>query len=228
MRVLCLSAHPDDEVLGLGGTLLRHRDAGHEIHWVVATVAYPPRWTDNLIHAKRQECERVAQKLRIRQTSFLDYKTMHLATLPPIELSEAVALRVRQIKPDIVYAPPCDDLNRDHAALFDAALIATRPTGDPKPPCLYSYEIPSTTRFNLPNRWQANTYIDIGPWIDEKLQLMSIYETELQQPPHPRSLDSLRAFARERGAAVGYTFAEALMLVRACRPAETTMASPGP
>lgn len=217
MRVLCLAAHPDDETLGCGGTLLKHRAAGDEVHLLVATVAYAPRWSEALIAQKRKECTTAAEILGVREIHYLGFRTMHLRALPAIELSDAVERVVRAVRPDTVYAPPCDDINTDHASLFDAALVATRPVGGDAPTALYSYEIPTTTRFNYAARWTPNTYVDIGPHLDQKLQAMRAYRSELREPPHPRSLEAIRVFARERGMAMGLAAAEAHMLIRALR-----------
>lgn len=214
MRVLCLAAHPDDETLGVGGTLVRHARAGDAVTLVVATVAFEPRWSADVIARKREECRSAARILGVHDVRFLEYRTMHLNTLPAIELSDAVGRAVADVRPDVVYAPPCDDLNRDHATLFEAAQVATRPTGGPTPARFYSYEIPTTTRFNLSSRWWANSYRDISTELETKLAAMSAYATELRDPPHPRSIEAIRAFARERGAAIGCMYAEALMLVR--------------
>ncbi|TWT45338.1 1D-myo-inositol 2-acetamido-2-deoxy-alpha-D-glucopyranoside deacetylase [Phycisphaerae bacterium RAS1] len=214
MRVLCLAAHPDDEVLGAGGTLLAHRAAGDETALLVATAAYEPNWSADSIRRKRDECLAAAKLLGVSAVRFLDLPTMHLNTLPAIELNQRVAEAVAELAPDVVYAPPLDDVNRDHTLLFEAALVATRPTGAPGPRALYSFEIPTTTRFAPCSRWQANTYVDVAAFIDAKLEAMACYQTELRDPPHPRSLESIRVFARERGAAVGLRYAEAHMLIR--------------
>jgi N-acetylglucosamine malate deacetylase 1 len=217
MRVLCLAAHPDDEVLGAGGTLLRHRAAGDELGLVVATVAYPPRWSAEIIRAKRSECLAAAKLLGIRHVQFLEFQTMHLNTLPAIDLNEAVTRAISAFAPQVVYAPPCDDLNRDHALLFEAALVAARPGSATGFDQLYSYEIPTTSRCNLPTRWHANTFVDIHDFIDQKLAAMAAYRTELKEPPHPRSLEGIRVLARERGLSCGREYAETHMLVRAVR-----------
>jgi LmbE family N-acetylglucosaminyl deacetylase len=215
MRVVCLAAHPDDETLGAGGTLLRHAAAGDETALIVATVAHPPRWPEDLVRQKRAECLAAAEALRIGEVRFLEFRTMHLNTLPAIELNDAVERTLAEWRPEIVYAPPCDDLNRDHAALFEAALVAARPTGRGGVRALYSYEIPTTTRFNHGSRWAANTYVEIGDYLEQKLSAMAAYASELREPPHPRSLEAIRVFARERGVAVGLPAAEAHMLIRA-------------
>lgn len=217
MRVLCLAAHPDDETLGAGGTLLRHAADGDETFLAVATVAYEPRWPAATIARKRAECLAAAAELGVRDVRFFEYRTMHLNALPAIELSDAVNRLVQELRPDVVYAPPLDDLNRDHAALCEAAIVATRPGHGPAPRLLYSYEIPTTTRLNAAPRWQANTYVDVARHIDGKLAAMSHYASELRPPPHPRSLDAIRLFAQERGVAVGFAYAEAHMLLRALR-----------
>lgn len=217
MRILCLAAHPDDEVLGAGGTLLRHTQSGDETRLLVATKAYAPRWPEDVVARKREECLAAAKLLDIAEVTFLDFRTMHLNALPAIELNEAVGAAVRAFDPHVIYAPPCDDLNGDHAALFTAAMVAARHDGRSNLAALYSYEIPPTTRFNLPNRWRADVYVDIAEQIDRKLEAMAAYETELRDAPHPRSLGAIRAFARERGASVGRAYAEAHMLVREVR-----------
>ncbi len=217
MRVLCLAAHPDDEVLGPGGTLLKHRAAGDETRLVVATVAYSPRWSESTIQRKRHESIKAAGVLGISDVQFLDFKTMHLNALPAIELNGAIGRAVSEFDPHVLYAPPIDDLNQDHAAVFSAALVAARQTGSTSLRSLYSYELPPTTRYNTSNRWLPNSYVEIGDNIDAKLEAMAAYETELRDPPHPRSLESIRAFARERGAALGVGYAEAHMLVRELR-----------
>lgn len=214
MRVLCLAAHPDDEVLGAGGTLLRRRAAGDEIGLVVATAAYVPRWPADVVQAKRAEAIQVARELGVSWLKFLDFRSMHLAAQPAMELNDAVAAAIGEFQPEVVYAPPFDDVNSDHAALFQAALVAARPVGGKGPRQLYSYEIPTTTRFNVRARWEPTTHVDISGHVEQKLRLMELYESELREAPHPRSLSGIRAFARERGAAVGVEYAECHMLVR--------------
>ena len=217
MRVLCLAAHPDDEVLGAGGTLLKHSANGDHTRLVVATVAFTPRWSESTVARKREECHRAAELLGIEGVTFLEFRTMHLNSLPAIELNDAIGRAVRDFDPHLLYAPPMDDINQDHSALFAAALLAARQTGSSSLRSLYSYEIPPTTRFNPPNRWQPNSYVDIGEFVDAKLAAMAVYQTELHAPPHPRSLESIRTFARERGVALGVEYAEAHMLVRELR-----------
>ena len=217
MRILCLAAHPDDETLGVGGTLARHAADGDALTLVVATRATAPRGSEAVSAEKRRECLAAATRLGIDDVRFLDFPTMHLNALPAIDVNDAVAREIERARPQVVYAPPCDDLNRDHAVIFDAALVATRPLGGREAPTLYSYEIPTTTRFNLASRWTANTYVDISDFVETKLAAMREYASELRPSPHPRSEESIRVFGRERGAAVGLGCAEALMLVRALR-----------
>jgi LmbE family N-acetylglucosaminyl deacetylase len=217
MRVLCLAAHPDDEVLGAGGTLLKHRAAGDETFLAVATVAYEPVWSAETIRRKRDECLAAAALLKFTDVRILDYRTMHLNTVPAIDLARSLSQIITDWRADVVYAPPCDDVNQDHAALFSAAQVACRHIGAGAPRALYSYEIPTTSRFNLSTRWAANTYVDIAEFVGRKLEAMAVYETELRQPPHPRSLEGIRTFARERGLSVGLEYAETHMLVRALR-----------
>ena len=136
-------------------------------------------------------------------------------------MNAKVGALVQDLRAEVLYAPQMNDINSDHRATFEAAFVAARPHPGCTVRALYSYETVSTTRLNHHDTgWYPNVYEDITHWIDEKIRILSIYRTEMGEFPHPRSLESVRMFARERGLAVGMAYAEAMMLVREYRRPE--------
>jgi len=158
--------------------------------------------------------------LRLASVAFAGFPTVKLNAVPAIDLAGYLIAQMRRLSPEVVYAPPVGDVNQDHEAVFKAALVACRPLPDNTVKTLMSYEIAPTVRFGNPadaGRWMPTTYVDITPHIDAKLKAMSCYASELREPPHPRSLEGIRLFARERGLAVGLEYAEAFQLIREIR-----------
>ncbi len=214
MKVLVFAAHPDDETIGAGGTIARLSAAAESVILYVATDVYEPRWPAQEKALRRAQAEKAASILGIERVLFGGFRTMHLAATPAIELSGAVSKAVEEIRPEVILAPPPADVNSDHSALFNAALVAARGLASNPVRALYAYEIGTTTRFCGPTSpFRANTYVDISGTMETKLEAMKAYETELKDAGHPRSIEGLKIIARERGLACGCEYAEGLMLV---------------
>jgi LmbE family N-acetylglucosaminyl deacetylase len=216
MKVLVIAAHPDDETIGAGGAIARLAASGDQVTLWIATDTYEPRWEAAEKEKRRAQAESAAQILGITDLRFGGLKTMHLSAMPAIDLANAVSGVVNKVKPEVLLAPPPVDVNSDHSALFDAALVAAR--GLPGNPIrrFYAYEIGTTTRFAAPARaFAANTYVDITDTFQTKLSALAAYESETREFPHPRSPEGLDIIARERGLAAGFARAEAFMLVAA-------------
>lgn len=217
MRVLVISAHPDDETIGVGGTLLRYVAEGHEVFWCIVTQGYSPPWTPKSLEAAQIQINSVSQMMGFKQVFRLGFPTVKLNTVSYIELSSALQKVVDEVKPEVVYTTPRHDINQDHRIVFDCTLVATRPLPGCSVRRLLSYEISPTTRFGLPSGGESftpNVYVDISDFLEKKIQIMSLYETELREYPHPRSLDGLRLLAQERGFGVGLRAAECFELIR--------------
>ncbi len=217
MKVLVIAPHPDDEVLGCGGTIANHSKNGDEVHLCVVTRAYPPEWTEEVIGIKRQEVNEASGILGIKETSFLDLPTVKLDTLPQKELNNAIARVVDAVNPDVVYLPHKGDLNRDHRLVFEAALVALRPLGGNTVSRILCYETLSETEWGIPDAESVfipTVYMDITNTLETKLAAMSAYASELKEHPHPRSLEMLKVLARKRGSEVGIADAEAFILIR--------------
>jgi LmbE family N-acetylglucosaminyl deacetylase len=218
-NILVISVHPDDETLGCGGTMLKHHAQGDPLYWLIVTQAHEPQWPKDVIERKAAEVERVAAAYGIHQYSRLGFPTIRLDTIPQADLIDAIRDFTTQVRPQIVYLVHEDDVHTDHRAVFVAAMSVLKPfymaqLGVRR---VLSYETLSSTEAAPPHHTRAfipTVYSDITPYIDRKIEIMGMYETEVQPEPMPRSPSAIRALARYRGATIGVEYAEAFALVR--------------
>ena len=216
-KVLVIAPHPDDEVLGCGGTIARYTKNGDDVYLCVVTKAYTPDWPEDEIKERRDEVLRVNRILGIKKTYFLDLPTAKLDTIPQKELNEVIAQVTNEVQPEIIYIPHGGDVNNDHRLVFDAAMVAIRPRPGPVIKRVLSYETLSETEWAAPSKESAfmpNVYVDISGALETKLKAMAEYKSELKEFPHPRSLEAISALAKVRGATVGVEAAEAFRLIR--------------
>jgi len=219
MRVLVIAPHPDDETLGCGGTLLKHVAAGDSVSWVIVTKAYEPRWPADVIERRERQIEQVSAAYGFANRFRLTFPAARLDTVPLEDLLAAISEIVAQVKPDWIYTVHAGDIHSDHRVVFDATMSAVKSfnSGVSR---LLSYETISSTDATPPGPttvFLPNVYCDITPYLERKLEIMSLYEGEVHPYPLPRALESIRALARFRGATVATEYAEAFMLLRELR-----------
>ena len=218
MQILVIAPHPDDEVIGCGGTILKSLACGDQVFLCVVTTACPPEWDEKTIKIKKKERVKASKLLGIKKPFFLDLPTTKLDTIPQNELNKKISACVNKVNPDIVFTSYWGDAHSDHQAVFNATVIATRPFDSPVKKVL-CYEIPSTTDLT-PDRkkiFSPNVFVDISKFLEKKLKIMKVYKTELRKYPHPRSIKALRMHAKKRGTQIGVNAAEAFVLVREMR-----------
>lgn len=213
MRVLVISAHPDDEVIGAGGTILRHGAAGDELYWCVVTQGHSPQWTEDELSRARQQVDTVEHALGFKRTFRCGFPTVKLNTVPHMELTSAIKAVVDETQPQVIYTTPLSDLNPDHRLVAEASLIAARPLPGSPVRRVLCYENATTQRYGQPP-FDPNVFVDITPHLSRKLEIAGLYQTEIREYPHPRSLEGIRLFALERGLSIGVTAAECFMLMR--------------
>jgi len=217
MNVLAIAAHPDDETLGCGGSLLKHRDAGDRIFWLIATVCHEPQWSAAAIERKAAEVERVAEAYSAAKVFRLGLPNARLDTVAVDDIMGPIGRVVEEVAPEIVYLLHAGDVHTDHQAVFTAAMSVLKPfhMARLRVRRILSYETLSSTDA-APPRWAfvPNVYSDITSYIERKIEVMAMYETEVQPDPMPRSPSAIRAVARYRGAAVNAGYAEAFTLLR--------------
>ena len=217
MRVLVIAPHPDDEILGVGGTIAKRSNAGDEVYVCVVTKGFPPLFDQEMIEQGRRECVQADRMLGVRETYFLDLPAVMLETVPRYELNRKIAEVVQELDPDEVYIPHRGDMQIDHQMVVDAAMVAVRPRGKRYPRRVYAYETLSETGWNIPNttnEFIPTVYEDISGTVDAKIGALSVFRSQLAQFPEARSVGAVEALARFRGATVGVSAAEAFCLIR--------------
>ncbi len=217
MRVAVIAPHPDDEILGCGGTIARHVERGDDVHVVVVSRGVPEIFPPEEIEATRRELRAAHDVLGVDAARFLDFPAPKLDLVPRHALADALATVLGDLRSDVLYVPHWGDLHGDHQAVFDACLVAARPIGDHPVRRLLCYETLSETEWAGPRASEVFTpsvFIDVSSVLDRKLKAMACYRSQLKSPPHPRSLEGIEALARVRGSTVGCAAAEAFFLVR--------------
>lgn len=219
MRILVIAPHPDDETLGCGGSLLKHKANGDSLSWLVATRGHEPQWPGELLERKEREISAVTAAYGFENTFRLNFPTIKLDQIPLETIIGSVRDAIFDAKPDWVYLNHAGDAHSDHRVLFEATMSVLKPfyssTHGVKK--VLSYEVFSSTDaapVNPARAFLPTVFTDVTEFLEKKLEIMGLYESELQPTPLPRALDSLRALARVRGATIGVEYAEAFMLVR--------------
>jgi N-acetylglucosamine malate deacetylase 1 len=218
-RVLVVAAHPDDEVLGMGGTIALHAVVrGDAVRILCLTDGSSTQYPgDDAKRAqKRDDAVRAAKELGVDDYVHLDLPDMRLDTIAHADLNAVVEVQIRDFAPSRVYSVH-PDVNRDHQAVFASVAVATRPFPGQTARCVLTYAPASSTEWTpvLVGLFQPNCFIDIGETIGRKLAAFACYETEQRSLPHPRNERAIRATAQHYGLAAGCEWAEPFVLVRA-------------
>jgi len=210
--VLVIAAHPDDELLGCGGTLALHADAGDEVVAFIACEWESHRYGPNGVGQSRHVLA-AAAKLGIADVRLGGFADQRLDTVTLTEIIGSIEAVVRDVQPAVVYCQHGGDINRDHQLLFQAAMVATRPT-EWFIEEVYAFDTASSTEWAYPRSFVPDTWVDISRTLDRKLEAMACYESEVRAYPHPRSLEALRHRAHAWGNQVCMDAAEAFITVR--------------
>lgn len=223
MNVLIVAAHPDDEVLGCGGTMARYAAEGNDIHILILGEGVTSRYK-NPADAPSEE---LAQLHEQAQTvgSFLGAKSVAMGGFPDnrfdtvalLDIVKMIEDKIAEIKPSIVCTQHGGDLNIDHEYTFRAVMTATRPLEGSSVKRVYAYEVPSSTEWSFQKfapTFKPNSFVDINTTLEKKVEAMAMYENETRTFPHPRSPEALRAHAHYWGSVAGLKAAEAFELIR--------------
>lgn len=213
MKILVFAPHNDDEVLGVGGTIAKYVDEGHDVFVCEVTSGKDKKRLANI----RNEALQAHRILGVKETIFLDLPVVGLADIPTKELNKSIFDVVVEVKPNIAYIPHKGDMHIDHTMVAESAMVALRPVNNPQLQAIYAYETLSETEWNIPstdNLFVPNVWSDITDTIDKKLEAMKCYKSQLYDFPHPRSLEAIEALSKFRGSTICVNNAESFMLVR--------------
>lgn len=218
MKVLVVSVHPDDETLGCGGTLLKHQQQGDELYWLIITEpATESGYTRDFQEKRKIEVAGVAEAYAFKKMFQLGFPSARLHAIDFGLMLDKVAAVIQEVKPEILYMVNRTDVHTDHQVAARVLVSATKSFRNPFLKKILMYECLSETEMvpALPeNIFMPQVYSDITPFLERKLEIMQLYESELALPPFPRSLENIKALARFRGSTILVDYAEAFMLVR--------------
>ena len=209
MKILVIAPHPDDEVLGMGGTI-KKLSPKNNITLLIMTDGASAQYSDKkMINVRRESCKKSSKILGISEIKFLNFQDMKLDSVPQLEINQEIEKIIKKIQPKIVFTSPKNDLNRDHDVTFNSTLVATRPSSSGVKK-VFSYELPGYTK----NPFSPNHYEDITKQFVHKIKAFKMYKSEIMKFPHPRSIESIENLAVYRGIQAGIAKAESFELIR--------------
>jgi LmbE family N-acetylglucosaminyl deacetylase len=217
MKVLAMVAHPDDEVLGAGGTLARHASRGDEVHIAFLTDGVGARSEDQAAAKRRADAaKQAAGHLGAREPRFLGFPDNRLDGVALLDVVKAAEAVVTDVRPDTIYTHHAGDLNIDHVLCHRAVMTACRPLPGSSVRRIFAIEIASSTEWALAasNSFVPNRFVDISASRAAKQRALESYAEEMRPFPHARSHEAIKALEHWRGASAGLACAEAFMVLR--------------
>lgn len=220
MKTLIVAPHPDDELLGCGGTLLRRVDEGGTVAWLLITaITKEAGWAAEKIHQRAAEIERVREGLQVSPNHLyaLGFPATELDRIPMNILVGEISKVFADFQPDEVLLPYPGDVHSDHRVTFEAASACTKWFRYPSVKRVLAYETPSETDFGIDPRdsgFKPNFFTDISGYLDKKIDLLFQYKSEMGVFPFPRSRESIVGLASLRGSQSGCLNAESFMLLK--------------
>jgi len=220
-KILVIAAHPDDEVLGCGGTIVRLNKGGYELYTLILGEGITSR--DKIrdrekrqgeISKLRQQANNANKLLGVREILFFDFPDNRFDTVSFLDIVKVIEKIKNKIKPNIVFTHYEKDLNIDHQITYKAVITATRPVREETVKEVYSFEIPSSTEWSYPLSFSPDMFFNISETINIKIKALEKYKTELKKYPHPKSLEGVKLIAKNRGMEVGLNYVEAFKCVR--------------
>ena len=233
MKILVIVAHPDDEVLGMGGTLKKLSAQKHKIKVAfLATGIFARRSAEyknstryqldknlekkmkNQVSRLQNDAKNALKILGIKNIEFFEFPDNELDKISNLEITKTIEEIIRKFKPEIVYTHTKKDINVDHRAIFNATITATRPDKKSNVKKVMCFEVPSSSEWYFAEAFKPNIFVDIKKELQYKIKAIKMYKDEIRKFPHPRSIDALDAIAKRWGSVSGFEAAEAFELIR--------------
>ena len=213
-KILIIAVHPDDETLGCGGTLLKHKANGDEIHWLICTTLEE---SHSYYKTREKEIEKVYDMYGFGSMYNLRLKTMQVDEYTMSELVGKISKVINEVQPTTIYLPFKGDVHSDHRKIFEASYSCTKSFRYPFIKKIYMIETLSETEFAPSTKEDSfipNVFVDVSEFFDKKIEIMKVFESEVEEHPFPRSERNLRALATLRGATSGCEYAESFVLLK--------------
>ena len=214
MKTLVIAPHPDDETLGVGGTLLKRLKQGHKIALLIITEL---KTNDHKKKEKEDQINKIIKLYKFSKTYRLNIESTKVDEVPMKKLTELIFNIVHKFKPQEIFIPHNTDAHSEHQKIYDAVSSSVKIFRSPFVLRVLSYETISETGYGLNFKkkfFYPNVYINISNEIKKKLEILKIYKSELSKHPFPRNLDQVKSLAKIRGAESNNNYAEAFELLR--------------
>jgi LmbE family N-acetylglucosaminyl deacetylase len=224
MEILIISAHPDDDILGVGGTASKLISSGNNVSVLFLGEGITGRYEEKELSLKdeidslKNNALDAGKIIGYNDISFENLPDNKFDSLNLLEIVKIIEEYMNKIKPEIIFTHHHGDLNIDHQITHNAVLTASRPMENSNLKKIFTFEVLSSTEWNHQTRnniFIPNIYINISKTIDEKIKAMECYNSEIRKYPHPRSSEGIKILAQKRGLEAGLKFAEAFCLIRA-------------
>ena len=216
MKSLIISPHPDDEVLGAGGTLFKRKKQKNSLFWIIVTKIKPNKYNKKRVQQRKEEIEKIKKLFQFKKVFQLNFYTAELNNNSKKEMIKNFSEIFNYIKPKEIFVPHFSDVHSDHQIISSVISTTTKNFRFPFIKKILAYEVLSETNFNL-NRKKAffpNYYEDISKFLTRKKNAMRIYKSEIKKFPFPRSIKSIDALAKYRGSQIGTKAAESFELLK--------------
>jgi LmbE family N-acetylglucosaminyl deacetylase len=232
MNILVIVSHPDDEILGMGGTILKHSQKGDKVKIIFLATGITSRRKSNYentfvykkndsedkkmekeIKKLRNNAKKACEILGVKNLMFYNFPDNEMDSVSLLQIIKTIENEIQINKPDVIYTHHFGDLNIDHRTTYNATLTACRPYGSIVKE-LICFEVPSSTEWNYPNTFNPNYFVNIQQQLKNKIKAMNEYTNEIGKFPHPRSNENLMSIAKKWGATSGTKSAEAFEIIR--------------
>lgn len=216
-KVIVIAPHPDDETLGCGATLCKHKAEGDEIYWLLVTnIDEEHGWPVDSVEARQKEIETVSRLYGFTKMFKLDFPATRLDTIPVVDLIAGINAVFREVEPNIIYLPNRSDIHTDHQVVFKAAMSCCKDFRSPFIKRILMYEVLSETEFAPAlgeNAFLPDVLVDVSKYFHRKVEIFRAYSSELMESPLPRSAETVTGLARYRGSRIGCEYGEAFSLL---------------
>jgi LmbE family N-acetylglucosaminyl deacetylase len=215
--VLVVAAHPDDEILGCGGTLARHVDEGDQVYVLILADGETSREQAGSISERWENANRAAKILGVSLHNILGFPDNQLDQVALLQVAKSIENTLVELKPDVIYTHHGGDLNIDHQIACRAVMTACRPLPGSEIRAIYTFETVSSTEWMVPQQdhgFVPTHIVDVSSTLRKKMAALKCYEAEMRDFPHARSYAAVEYLARLRGAQNGLEAAEAFGVMR--------------
>lgn len=227
MKILIVAAHPDDEILGMGGTILRHTSNGDDLKiiYLATGISSRKKYENKMeklqmkskietdIRNLRKNAEKAVNSLGVKKIKFYDCPDNEMDSIPLLKVIKIIENEIKSFKPEIIYTNHFGDLNVDHRITYNATLTACRPISNHMKE-LIAFEVPSSTEWSYPNKFNPNYFVSIEKQLSKKIKAFLMFKSESREFPHPRSETYLKYNAGKWGGVSGNKSAEAFEIIR--------------